>query len=221
MTIRFQNFKEMSFFPGGQLLLEVTESMHKDVDRWRVAREFMKCLSKALPVELQYSAHYLSVGIGDNPSQFPHLALAVSHQEQLVGSLKAHKIMHRCGLLERAKTSERKDSCQKMLADVQILESAFVFYGQVAKLFQHGAAEGTRRFAEGCTLFGTGINLNVRDTARWRPVFQDEAVHIIQTIKEPATEFPHFVGKVQAGGRLDHFETVSRGHDPRGRAGSP
>ena len=88
--------------------------------------------------------------------------------------------------MERTKTSKRKNTCQKMLADVQILESAFVFYGQVAKLFQDSASKKTGRFADGRTLFGAGINLHICKAARWRSVFQNEPVHFLQTVEEPA-----------------------------------
>ena len=32
MSIRFQHFKKVPLFSAGQLLLEVTESMHEDID---------------------------------------------------------------------------------------------------------------------------------------------------------------------------------------------
>lgn len=96
MTIRFQNFEEVPLFSSGELFLEVTETVIEDID-WRcVSRRLMESLPKTLPVELQYRIHSLSVGMRYDPSQFPQLGLAVSHQEQLMGSMKAHKIMHGC-----------------------------------------------------------------------------------------------------------------------------
>src|SRR5271165_3777722 len=181
----------------------------------------MECLPKTLPVELQYSTHSLSVGISDNQPQFSQLGLAVGHQKQLMRSMKTHKIMYRCGLLELTKASKGKNTCEKMLAYVQILESAFVFYGQVAKLFQNSASKKTGRFTDGRTLFGPRIDFHVCEAARWRSVFQNEPINLFQAIEKAAAKFPHFFGNVQTRGRLNKPETIFRRNNAHGRARSP
>src|SRR5579863_6073007 len=108
-----------------------------------------------------------------------------------------------------------------MLADTQILQPTFVFYRPVTKLFQDGATKETGCFTDDWPFFGAGIKLHICEAAGWRSVFENKAVHFFQTVKKPSTKLAHFVRNVQAGGRLDHFETVSRGNDPHGRTRSP
>jgi len=95
----------------------------------------MECLPQGLPVQLQYRTDSFSVTIRNNSPQFPQPRLAIRHQEQLVRRMKAHETVHRVGLVQAAEPSKRKNTRQKMLADVQILEAAFIFYGQVTEFF--------------------------------------------------------------------------------------